>query len=82
MSLFLEQLKAEWKAEAFSQGSLHGEAKGEAEMLLRQLRRRFHALPAEVETRIRTADSVQLDAWSERFVDTRSLTDIFDDVVH
>ncbi len=82
VSLALEQLKAEWTAEAFSQGAIQGEAKGKAEMLLRQLRRRFHTLPAEVETRVRTADGAQLDEWSERFVDDRSLTDIFDDLVH
>ena len=30
MSLALEQLKAEWTAEAFSQGAIQGEARGEA----------------------------------------------------
>ncbi len=94
VSLFLEQLQAEWKAEAFekfktawtaeafSQGARQGEAKGKAEMLLLQLRRRFHTLAPELETRVRTADSVQLDVWIERFVDAQSLADVFTDLVH
>jgi predicted transposase YdaD len=82
MSIAAEQ----WKAEGFSQGVLHGEARGEArgkaEMLLRQLRRRFHTLAPEMEARVREADGSQLDDWSERFVDAQTLADVFTDPTH
>jgi hypothetical protein len=51
-------------------------------MLLRQLRRRFHTLAPEIEARVRAADGVQLDEWSDRFVDATALTEIFPDPAH
>ncbi|CAK0742770.1 hypothetical protein WCLP8_1370003 [uncultured Gammaproteobacteria bacterium] len=50
---------------------------GKANMLLRQLHRRFKTLPSGFEDRIRAASADQLDAWSERFADGLSLTEIF-----
>ena len=64
----------EWKAE--------GRAEGKAEMLFRQLRRRFHTVPSELETRVRKANDAQLDEWSDRFVDAKSLTDVFAELAH
>lgn len=88
----------QWKAEGFNKGMLQGlaegEAKGEAkgkargkaegkaEILLRLLRRRFQTLPPEIEARVRGADSVQLDDWSDRFVDATVLSEIFSDLAH
>ena len=46
-------------------------------MLLRLLRRRFQSLPSEVEDRVRTADSDHLDEWTDRFLDARTLSDVF-----
>ena len=59
-----------------------GQAKGKAETLRRQLHRRFHTLPPEVEARIREADGAQLDEWLDRFVDAKTLTDVFSDLAH
>ena len=75
----------QWKAEGFNQGLMQGEARGraegkaegKAEMLLRQLHRRFPSLPSEVEGRVSSASSGQLDDWSERLVDGKPLTEIF-----
>ncbi|MEO5376052.1 MAG: Rpn family recombination-promoting nuclease/putative transposase [Alphaproteobacteria bacterium] len=77
----------QWETEGFNkgiqqgiqQGRAEGESKGKAEMLLRQFRRRFGTLPAEIEVRVRAASSDQLDEWSERFVDARTLEDVFDE---
>lgn len=55
-----------------------GEVTGKADTLLRLLRRRFRTLPAAVEDRIRAADIDHLDQWTDRFVDARTLEDIFD----
>jgi hypothetical protein len=67
----------EWKAEGKVEGKAEGKAEGKVEMLLRQLQRRFKTLPSETEGRVRTAGSDQLDEWSDRFVDARTLDDIF-----
>ncbi len=65
------------------QGRAEGETKGKAEMLLRQLRRRDKALPLGLEDRIRVASSDQLDEWSERLIDGKSLAEIFDtELIH
>ena len=46
-------------------------------MLLRQLERRFGALPGWASDRIATADSVALEEWGLRVLDARSLDDVF-----
>ena len=78
MSIAGEQLKAE----GFNLGLAQGEARGRAETLLRQLRRRFQTLPNELEARVRNADGAQLDEWLDRFVDAKALTDVFTDLAH
>ncbi len=50
---------------------------GKADTLLRQLLRRDKALPAGLEDRIRAASSDELDVWTDRLVDGKSLTEIF-----
>ena len=90
MSTAAEQWKAEGynngilqgRAEGEARGEARGKARGKAEMLLRQLRRRFHTLAPEIEARVRAADGVQLDEWSDRFVDATALTEIFPDPAH
>jgi len=75
------QIAKQWMAEGFTKGLAEGEAKGEtsgkAAMLLRLLARRFGPLPAEIETRVRSADGSRLDVWSERILDARDLSDVF-----
>ena len=60
------------------EGLAEGEAKGKADMLLLQLRRRNKTLPAGIEDRVRAASIEQLDEWSGRFADGKSLSEIFD----
>jgi predicted transposase YdaD len=67
----------EWKAEGRAEGKAEGETAGKANMLLRLVRRRDKTLPAGLEDRIRAAGSDQLDEWSERFADGKSLAEIF-----
>ena len=61
-------------------GNKKGRAVGKAEALLRMLRRRFHAVPSELEARVRTAYDAQLDEWSDRILDAKTLTDVFADI--
>jgi len=60
-----------------AEGLVEGEAKGRREMLLRQLHRRFGEIRGDVVERIRVANIKQLDDWIERFVDARTLEDVF-----
>lgn len=79
----LSTLGASWKQQWLAEGEAKGKAEGKAEMLIRQLRRRFGALPSEVEARVQAADGTELDDWSERFVDAQTLDDVFaDDQTH
>ena len=54
-----------------------GEAKGKADTLHRLLLRRFKSVSSDVEHRIRAADVDQLDEWLDRFVDAKTLDDVF-----
>ncbi len=73
---------AEQKAqEAEQKGEARGRAEGKAETLLRQLRRRFHAVPPEMVDRVLNAGSAQLDDWLDRILDAKTLPDVFTDGV-
>ena len=75
--------EAEEKArEAEEKGRAEGEAKGKAEMLLRQLRRRFGPLSAEIEDRVHAASSDQLNEWMDCLMDARELADVFGAATH
>ncbi|CAK0745286.1 hypothetical protein CCP2SC5_1310006 [Azospirillaceae bacterium] len=67
----------EWKRQLVAQGESAGESKGKANMLLRQLRRRFKTLPSHIEERVLKAASDQLDAWMDQLMDATSLDNIF-----
>ena len=63
-----EDWKRQWLQE--------GRQKGEAAILLRQLERRFGALPDWATDRITTADTVALEEWSLRVFDATTLDDV------
>ncbi|MFT0533913.1 DUF4351 domain-containing protein [Castellaniella hirudinis] len=54
-----------------------GRIEGQADLLLRQIERRFGQVPAPVIERIRAAQTAELKAWSLNFVDARTLADVF-----
>ena len=51
-------------------------AEGRAELLLRQVRRRFGTVPPDVDARVRSAPDSQVDAWADAVLDARSLDDL------
>jgi hypothetical protein len=69
----------EWLLELpFQQRLLaEGRRQGEAEVLLRQLRSRFGALPEDVTARLNAADSETLLRWSERVLSAATLDAVF-----
>jgi len=76
-----EEFMSSWVQAYINQGEAKGKAdgliEGEAKMLLRQLQRRFGEVRGDVVERIRSAKLEQLDEWGDRFVDARTLEDIF-----
>jgi hypothetical protein len=67
----------EWKAEGIQIGQAMGKAEGKADMLLRQLRRRFDALPETVMAKVRNASEDQLNEWADNILDARNLDMVF-----
>ena len=68
---------AQGRAEGQAEGEAKGEAKGRAEALLRQLEKRFGALPAGTAERVRASTIAELDRWLDRVLDARALADVF-----
>ena len=69
--------RREGEAEGRREGEAEGRREGEAEVLLRQLRLRFGALPEDVTARINTADAETLLHWSERILSASTLDAVF-----
>ncbi|MBF0180463.1 MAG: Rpn family recombination-promoting nuclease/putative transposase [Magnetococcales bacterium] len=65
-----------WKAGRL-EGKKEGIAEGKAEMLLRQMQRRFGILPEDVAKRVASAHAEQLDAWSDNILDADSVQAVF-----
>jgi hypothetical protein len=53
-----------------------GEAKGKAELLLRQLGLRFGALSEAVRAQVLQAPAERLDVWAERVITAQSLEEV------
>ncbi len=52
---------------------------GQTNTLLRLLRRRFSVLPAWAEGRVQSAGVAELETWTDRILDARTLEDVFGD---
>ena len=61
------------------EGLKEGRLLGEANLVLRQLERRFGPLPDALETRVRSAGDDDLERWSLRILDATSLEEVFRD---
>lgn len=59
-------------------GLEQGMQRGEATVLLRQLAKRFGPLSEALRTRVNEATLEELEGWSERILDARSLQEVFD----
>ena len=69
-----------WERELRAEALAEGMTAGRAEMLSRQLRRRFGDLPADADRLIASATIDQLDAYMDRLMEARSLGDVFPDL--
>src|ERR1019366_1745647 len=75
-----EVWKQQWLQEGEQKGRQEGEQRGRQEgevaILLRQLERRFGALPDWARDRIAAADTAALEDWGLRVLDAASLDDV------
>ncbi len=75
-----EQWKQQWLLEGEQRGEQLGEQRGRqlgaADLLLRQLERRFGVLPGWAKDRVLAADIVMLEEWSLRLLDAASLEEV------
>ena len=65
---------AEGQRKGLAEGKREGLAEGQRSTLLRQLRARFGALPADVTARVRAAGAAQLDVWTDRVLTAPTLS--------
>ena len=70
-----ETWKRQWLQEGEQKGRREGRLEGEAALLVRQLKRRFGALPDWAGERIAAADARALEEWGLRVLDAGSLED-------
>ncbi|MGI9213334.1 MAG: DUF4351 domain-containing protein, partial [Methylococcaceae bacterium] len=61
------------------QGLERGLLNGERTILLRQLKKRFGPLPEYLEQRLTTATQTQLEYWTDRVLEARTLDTVFND---
>jgi len=66
-----------WKQQGREQGRRQGIPQGEAQILCRQLTRRFGPLPDWVETKSSQASTELLESWADRILDAESLDAAF-----
>ncbi|NNJ83539.1 MAG: DUF4351 domain-containing protein, partial [Gammaproteobacteria bacterium] len=66
--------RLEGRMEGHMEGGL---LEGETKLLLRQLSRRFHALPNEITERVHGADPNTIEIWADRVLDAKSLEEVF-----
>lgn len=66
-----------WAQHWRREGQAEGRVEGQADLLLRQLQRRFGPVSEEIEQRVRTANAEQLEAWSLDILDAATLDDVF-----
>jgi hypothetical protein len=71
-----QQLEQQWLQEGEKRGEQRGEQRGEAALLLRQLERRFGALPGWARERVLSAESVTMQAWGLRVLDAETLEEV------
>lgn len=64
------------------QGRQEGKQEGESMLLRRLLSRRFGMLPDAIETRLTQASLEQLETWSDRVLDAKSLDEVFWETKH
>ncbi len=72
-----EEAARQGMQQGIQQGMQQGARQGQQEMLARLLSRRFGALDAVTEERLRQATPTELGLWADRVLDATSLEEVF-----
>ena len=75
---WLKRSREEGRQEGRQEGITKGRIEGQAELLLRQLERKFGPLPAELRGRVLGAEAEQLLRWGERVLTAERLEEVFE----
>lgn len=78
MQTIAQMLENRGLERGLERGRQEGRQESARNILTRQLRRRFGALPAHILKRLDAADTDQLERWADRVLDAGSLEDVFD----
>jgi len=78
MNLPKYEYKTEFAKRYYGQGLSEGKAEGRAELVLRQLTRRFGDLPQDIRERVRGAGIGELDQIGDRLLTAGSLSEALD----
>ena len=70
----------QWKQQGLEQGLLEGELKSEANVLERQLTKRFGPLSDDTRARLKNATAGQLELWADRILDAPTLAAVIGDL--
>ena len=77
----VEQWRREYEEKGLEkglkQGLEQGLRRGEAQLLLRQLTRRFGTLPNEIQQRLDQASTTELEQWADNILDATTLEEVF-----
>jgi len=73
------EFQSEFARRYLAQGEAKGREEGRAEMLLRQIEIRFGRPGVDVEARVRSATTDELDRFAARILTARSLAEVFGD---
>lgn len=73
-----EEWALEFEKKGLEKGLEKGIATGEARLLQRLLVARFGPLSQETLSALEAASSAQLEAWTDRFLNARSLAEVFE----
>ncbi|MEZ4308871.1 MAG: Rpn family recombination-promoting nuclease/putative transposase [Polyangiaceae bacterium] len=76
MASAAEQLIARGEARGVARGRAEGEVIALRSVLVRQLQRRFGALPDDMLARIESAEHAELDAWTDRVITAATLAEV------
>ena len=73
----VEQWRREYEERGLERGLEQGMRRGEAQLLLRQLTRRFGTLPNEIHQRLDHANTTELEQWADNILDATTLEEVF-----
>jgi len=72
----IKKWEAEIATKAKSEGKVEGKFEGSVGIFILLLEKRFGKIPPEILAKIEQADAAQIEAWSLRLLDARTLEEI------